>query len=155
MKILFNFCNSKGRGVKGGIKVPIDKWTGIDLICAAASTAMMVMIKGATADVLMAERWKDYLDFLFVGTLTIQWARFFLFFLCVPAVSKMLLTLINMMLDTVSFLCLVLFYLIMASAIFTTLYHDINQDSYGTVLISVRTLFDSFLAVYHYKGLEG
>lgn len=39
------------------------------------------------------------------------------------------------------------------SSVFTTLYQDYNEDKYGNLSTSFRTLFDTALAVYDYDGM--
>jgi hypothetical protein len=60
-----------------------------------------------------------------------------------------------MITDTTNFIIIVLCYLILFSAVFTTLYQDYNYDKYGNLKTSVVTLFDAILAAYDYDGLGG
>ena len=64
----------------------------------------------------------------------------------------MILTFIAMVIDTIAFMFLVFSYLIIMSAIFTTMFQDINPAMYGTFTISMRSLFDGLMASYSYKG---
>ena len=64
----------------------------------------------------------------------------------------MILTFIAMVIDTMSFFFIVISYLIVASAIFTTIFQDINTSLYGNFTISLRTMFDGLMGSYGYKG---
>ena len=47
---------------------------------------------------------------------------------------------------------IVISYLIVAAAIFTTLFQDINTPLYGNFTISLRSMFDGLMGSYSYKG---
>ena len=70
----------------------------------------------------------------------------------ISELSKMILTFIAMVIDTMSFFFIVISYLIVASAIFTTIFQDINTSLYGNFTISLRTMFDGLMGSYGYKG---
>ena len=57
-----------------------------------------------------------------LGLHLLQWTRFYMFFLMISELSKMLLTFIAMVIDTIAFMFLVIAYLIIVSAIFTTMF---------------------------------
>mmetsp|Transcript_28235 Transcript_28235/g.21107 ORF Transcript_28235/g.21107 Transcript_28235/m.21107 type:complete len:101 (-) Transcript_28235:64-366(-) len=40
-------------------------------------------------------------------------------------------------------------------SIFTTLYQDTNEDKYGGLAATIRTLFNDAMAVFSYEGMEG
>jgi hypothetical protein len=83
-----------------------------------------------------------------------SWLRCFAYFLLVRSISKLLLTLFEMIIDTLSFLLIFGCYMILTASVFTTLYQDQLAPNYGNLLLSIRTLFDAGLAVYSYKGME-
>ena len=64
----------------------------------------------------------------------------------------MILTFVSMVVDTLSFMFIVISYLIVAAAIFTTLFQDINTPLYGNFTISLRSMFDGLMGSYGYKG---
>ena len=78
-----------------------------------------------------------------------------MYFLVVRSISKLLLTIIEMVEDTISFLFIVSCFIIIMSSIFTTLYQDINPERFGSLTVTVRTLFDAAMAVYNYDGMGG
>lgn len=71
-----------------------------------------------------------------------------MFFLMIEELSKMILTFIAMVIDTIAFMFIVGAYLIIASAIFTTVFQDCQNNSYATFKVSLRTLFDGLMASY-------
>jgi hypothetical protein len=75
----------------------------------------------------MDESAKNKVDLLVAGVLSLVFARPMLLFLVVPAVSKMLLTLVAMLIDVGPFSMLMFCYLFAATQLFSTLYQDINS----------------------------
>ena len=73
-----------------------------------------------------------------------------MFFLIVAELSKMILTFISMVIDTMPFMFLVSSYLIVVSAIFTTVFQDVNPSKYENFVLSLRTMFDGLMASYSY-----
>jgi hypothetical protein len=71
---------------------------------------------------------KNNIDWYVTAVIMLIWARFFLFFLVVPSVSKMLLTLVAMIYDVQSFFMVMIAYLMMATQIFQTLFQDSNEN---------------------------
>ena len=70
----------------------------------------------------------------------------------ISEMSKMILTFIAMVRDTISFMYLVFGYLFLMACVFTTMFQDINPGSYGNFSTSIRTMFDGLMASYGYKG---
>lgn len=66
----------------------------------------------------------------------------------------MLLTIWEMLADTLSFIFIVICYFVIVASVFTTLYQDINPTKFGGLAISARTLYDAAMAVYDYKGMN-
>ena len=95
---------------------------------------------------------KDYIDYLVAFVLILAFGRFFLLFLVVPSISKMLLTIITMLIDVMPFAFIMVCYILFSTQFFSTLYQDIIQDKYGTLFFSFRQNFDNALAVYDHIG---
>ena len=72
--------------------------------------------------ILYETDYKYKLDYLMIVVLLIAWLRFFIYFLIVREISKMLLTLYEMLADTLSFIFIVVCYLLIVASVFTTLY---------------------------------
>lgn len=87
--------------------------------------------------------------------LCICWLRFFVYFLVVREISKLLLTLIAMVGDTLSFMFIVCCFILIMASVFTTLYQDTNPAMFGGLALTVRTLFDAAIGQYTYSGMGG
>jgi hypothetical protein len=55
-----------------------------------------------------------------------------------------------MLLDTTSFVFLIICYMAIMSTIFTMLFQVPDPDRFGSVSITLRTLFDAFIGEYAY-----
>jgi len=146
LKIFYNLLSN--------MKIPIDKWTIMDTICGIMNLAAIYIITYSPNEKFLDRGFKDYLDYFMLFVMVVSWARFFLYFLLEKSISRLLLTLVEMVGDTVSFLSLIGCYFLVQASIFTTLFQDTDPPSYGTMILSFRTLFDAGLAVYSYKGME-
>lgn len=80
----------------------------------------------------------------------VGWARFFGYFLMIRQISKLIMTLIRMLVDTISFVFIVVCYLLLVSTIYTILFEEAMPEEYGTLSLSYRTLFDTLIGVYVY-----
>ena len=69
---------------------------------------------------------KDWVDILMLLMIVLQWFRFYQFFFLISELSKMILTLLAMIIDTQSFFFVVYSYLIVSAVIFTTVFQDVN-----------------------------
>ena len=145
MKLYFNMTSAK--------KVAIDKWTIMDTINGVLSMVAFVLVINTSTSELMDKTSKDTLDYLMIFVLVFSWLRFFIYFLVIRDISKMLLTIYEMLADTLSFILIVICYFVVVASVFTTLYQDINPEKFGGLIISARTLFDSAMAVYDYVGM--
>lgn len=146
-KIIFNYFSKR--------RILYDKWTVFDTLSAVSNIIAILIIRWIDPVWLMDNSYKDMLDYYMLLVLTLAWIRFISFFLVISFLSKMILTLFQMITDTTNFIVVVLCYLVLFSAVFTTLYQDYNYDKYGNLKTSVVTLFDAILAAYDYDGLGG
>ena len=92
---------------------------------------MFSLITAQKAESFLDSDFKDMIDILVVIVLILGLLRFFMLFFVVPSTSKMILTIIGMLIDVKEFSYIMLCYMIMASQMFACLYQDINPDSYG------------------------
>jgi len=145
LKILFNMCSK--------YNVAIDKWALLDTICAVLNIVAVSIVSNISPYLILNDTQKDYLDYFMILVQIVSWFRFFIYFLVVRSISKMLLTLIEMIGDTFSFLFIVACYLSIMASIFTTLYQDDNYNSYGSIARSFRTLYDACLTNYNHKDM--
>jgi hypothetical protein len=100
----------------------IDKWTILDSISASLNIIAVVVIYRSNPEMFIDSKQKDYIDFFMLLVLTVSWLRFFSYFLVVREISKLLLTLLEMIGDTLSFLFIVSCFILIMSSIFATLY---------------------------------
>lgn len=98
---------------------------------------------------------KDIMDYFMIIVLTASWLRFFMYFLVIRTISKLLLTLIEMVEDTLSFIFIVSCYIVIMTSIFTTFYQDVNPEKFGSLTTTIRTLFDAMMSVYNYDNMGG
>jgi hypothetical protein len=82
----------------------------------------MVLINQVDPAVFLNPKMKDLIDYFMLLVLTVSWLRFFSYYLVVRSISKLLLTLIEMIGDTLSFLFIVSCFILIMSSIFATLY---------------------------------
>lgn len=75
----------------------------------------------------------------------VSWIRFFGYFLVIRQISKLLMTLIRMLYDTLAFIFVVFCYLIIATTIFTLLFGNDNPESYGTLSLALRTVENAMI----------
>ena len=125
----------------------------MDTLSALLNIGAVWLIKNINAASLLNTTTKDMVDYFMILVLCVSWLRFFCYFLVVRVISKLLLTLIAMISDTLSFMFIVSCFILIMASIFTTLYQDINPDSFGGLAISVRTLFDAAIGQYSYSGM--
>jgi hypothetical protein len=145
VKIMYNiFSNSK---------IMLDKWTVMDTISAFFNILAVEVIKRVPASVYTVPHSKDYVDYFMIFVLCISWLRFFTYFLVVRNISKLILTLIAMIGDTLSFMFIVSCFLLIMVSIFTTLYQDTNPEKYGGLAPTLRTLFDATIGNYDFLGM--
>ena len=118
LKIMFNVCAKH--------KIPLDKWTVLDSISAVLNIVAVMVISRLEAEVFLDDTSKQSLDYFMILVLATSWLRFFFYFLVVRAISKLLLTLIEMVGDTISFILIVVCFILIMASVFTTLYQDTN-----------------------------
>ena len=145
LKQVFNVCSKK--------KIVIDKWTILDTINAVLNIVGFEIITNSSPEQLANDNYKNNLDYVMIFVLIVSWLRFFIYFLLVREISKMILTLYEMLSDTLSFIFIVVCYLVIVASVFTTLYQDVYPAKFGGLALSMRTLYDSTMAVYYYLNM--
>lgn len=94
----------------------------MDALNAALNIIAFEVIINIPMWVLEDEQTKYMIDYLMIAVLIVSWLRFFIYFLIVREISKMLLTIYEMLADTLSFVFIVVCYLLIVASVFTTLY---------------------------------
>jgi hypothetical protein len=97
---------------------------------------------------------KQTVDFYVAIVVIVSWLRYFAYFLVIRPVSKLLMTLLEMLKDTVSFMFIMLCYLLLVATIFTTLFQGPAPEKYGSMSLCFRTMFDYTLGEYENEEIE-
>lgn len=147
LKIIFNLCGKR--------KIAIDKWTVMDTLNGLLNIFAIFLIRGIVPEDYLNPHTKDMYDYYMILVLCVSWIRFFVYFLVARDISKLLLTLIAMIADTLSFLFIVCCFILIMASVFTTLYQDTNPDKYGGLTPTIKTLFNDAMGVFDYDGMEG
>jgi len=92
------------------------------LVFAGSSVGLVLFISSLPMSVFTNEDLKHKLSYAVVVVGIFQYLRVFLYFLVISSVSKMILTLYMMVLDTLAFILLLATWLFVMSVIFTTLF---------------------------------
>jgi hypothetical protein len=132
------------------VKIPIDKWSVIDFVCSFFNIICFNVIGKTKAESILDEDKKTTLDYYVICVVIVSWLRFFGYFLVIRSISKLLSTLIKMVFDAVSFVLIMSSYLLLMGTVFTTLFSQPLPEQYGSISISLRTLFDALMGTYTY-----
>jgi branched-subunit amino acid transport protein AzlD len=114
-------------------QITVDNFLFIDVLFAISSAGVFTYItRVIDYKVMMNEKQKDFIDYLVALVFGLSWIRFFQYFLIIPSISKMILTLISMLIDVNPFLSLMIIYLMFSTQFFSTMFQDINEI-YSTI----------------------
>jgi hypothetical protein len=100
----------------------MDKWTWVDTCNGLLNIVATYLIANIDPESYINPKHKDYIDYYMIVVLCISWVRFFSYFLVVKNISKLILTLLAMVSDTLSFLFIVCCFILIMASVFTTLY---------------------------------
>lgn len=114
LKLIFNTCAKN--------KISIDKWTIMDTVSAILNILAVFVIQYVPPSTYLISSRKDFVDYFMIFVLCMSWLRFFTYFLVVRPISKLLLILVAMIIDTLSFMFIVACFILIMASIFTTLY---------------------------------
>lgn len=143
-KGIFNLCVD--------VKMPLDKWSIIDFFCSISNIVCFNVIGSIEPDQVIDVARKQRLDYYVIAVVVVSWLRFFAYFLMIRQISKLIMTLYRMLIDTISFIFIVCCYLLITSTIFTMLFQDTDMsESYGSLSMSYRTLFTALTGAYAYS----
>lgn len=123
LKICFNLFSKS--------KISLDKWTIMDTFSAILNIAAVLIITNIDPESLLEPLTKDIVDYFMILVLVVSWLRFFTYFLVVRPISRLILTLVAMIGDTVGFIFIVSCFILIMASLFTTLYQDTNPELYG------------------------
>ena len=100
LKVLFNACT---KSFSKGDKVGYDKWAILDITSAIATLIIFPFMANSPAQVFLDKETKAFMDYVVSALIILQLTRFFSFMLLVLEMSKLLLTVYAMLIDTVPF----------------------------------------------------
>ena len=132
------------------VKIPLDKWSMIDLVCSFFNIICFNIIGKTQPESIIDPTKKETLDYYVIAVVIVSWLRFFGYFLVIRSISKLLSTLIKMLFDAISFVLIMSSYLLLMGTIFTTLFSKPMPEAYGSISISLRTLYDALMGTYTY-----
>jgi len=100
LKMTFNTFSTTGL-------LPLDKWTLIDLASALLYIISIFVVSNLSPEDYLDSDKKDWIDYFILLVLGVTWLRFFSLFLVIRDISKLLLTLLAMITDTIAFIIIV------------------------------------------------
>lgn len=149
LRQIFNICRDKKIN-----SLAINKWLIMDVLYAICSFVLFYFLANhVDHEWLMDEGHKDYIDNFVALVMTLAWIRFFSMFLIVKEISKMMLTLVNMLMDVVPFLFIMACYIFFAIQMFSTLYQDVSPKFQNIVMNSGLTTYDTAMGNYDYEDI--
>jgi hypothetical protein len=140
---VYNLVSSK--------KLQFDKWSFLDLLTGILNIISVLLIEEIKANNVDIIKEREPIDYFMILTIFVTWVRFFCYFLVIRDTSKLILTLIEMIIDTINFIVIITCILIIMASIFTTVFQDTDPTYYGNLFKSFRTLFDATLGVFVYN----
>lgn len=135
------------------MKLPIDKWQLLDVVFAGSSMGLILFLTSLPLSWFTDTSIKHNLSYAVVVVSIFQYFRVFLYFLVVSSVSKMLLTLYMMILDTLAFILLLATWIFVSAVVFTTMFQDTTDAVYKDLYTSCLVLFDALLGGYATIGI--
>jgi hypothetical protein len=129
-------------------------WTWLDAISGGAVLMVLPMLMMLDKEQFLDKALKRKYDYAIIVTSTLCFCRCFAYFFMIESISKMILTFISMVVDTSAFMFLTIWYLFFMSAIFCTIYQNVNPSMYGDIETTVTSMFDGFLASYSYGSVQ-
>ena len=94
----------------------------MDSCSAILNIVAVQIIQKVPPETYLKPKMKDLIDYFMILVLCVAWLRFFVYFLVVRSISKLLLTLLAMIGDTLSFMFIVCCFILIMASVFTTLY---------------------------------
>lgn len=97
-RVIFNLISD--------VKLPWDRWTILDGVCAIICLICFTVTGTLTPEDIFDQTRKQNIDYYVAVVVVVSWLRFFAYFLVVRSISKLLMTLLKMFIDTISFVFL-------------------------------------------------
>jgi hypothetical protein len=113
---------------------------------------MRLIVMTSPEELMPDSKWKNTLNYIVTANAIIQLFRMMSFFLLIESLSKMILTFINMIIDTLPFIFLLGSYMVAMCSVFTSLFQDINPSLFMDFMTTFGTLFNGMMAAYAHVG---
>lgn len=117
MKVIFNINTDK-------VSVPIDKWTISDFACGVLNLVANLFYMHISPAELTKDTSENALNYFMIFVLVVTWVRFMMLFLLHRIISKTILILKGVFIETLSFLLLFGIYLLIVASIFTVVFRQ-------------------------------
>ena len=127
------------------VKLVFDIWTAVDLVSSVFNLFCFNYIGSVKSDAIIYPAKKEILDYYVIAVTVMTWVRLFSYFLVIRTISKLLHTLLRMLMDTFAFVFIFCCYMIMVCTLFTTLFSIPEPEAFGTISLSCKSLFDAFI----------
>jgi len=133
----------------------MDSYLTVDVLFATCAFVTQFFIVLMGPDMFKKPADKDNIDLLMTIVIALGMCRFFMLFLVVESISKMLLTLKVMVADVWPFMVIMLAYYLIGTQTFSTLYQDEQNAAweaadYVEFFNSFRATFDATMGAYGY-----
>ncbi|CDW71841.1 UNKNOWN [Stylonychia lemnae] len=135
------------------IKMPYDKWTIIDIMAAFMNLICFNLVGNVTEQQILDQNQKKTLDYYVIIVILLSWTRFFMYFLVVKPISKLLMILIRVVLNTMTF-NFIMFSIVIINVSIFQLYFQETSPLFYNLAITFRTLFDALIGTYAYLVIE-
>lgn len=131
-------------------KVPFDKWALLDTCNAIFNTICFALFTVLKPDLSNRET-KEIFNWIQVVSILVTWARFLSFFLVIDSISKLMLTIVKMIVNAMTFMFVTACYIFVMMPVFQLLFQE-ESELYVDTFYTFRTLFDSMLGNMNYMS---
>ena len=119
-------------------------WTIIDFICSFFNIICFNVIGSVTPNQIIDPLQKQNLDYYVIAVVVVSWFRFFGYFLMIRNISKLVMTLIKILYETLYFIFIVVCWLLLMATVFTMLFQYPDPNDFGSMSLSFENLFSFF-----------
>lgn len=129
--------------------MPFDKWAILDSANAIFNTICFGLFTILTPKDLLNPATKDIFNVIQVMAVCVSWGRFLSFFLVIESISKLILTLLKMIVEAMAFIAMLICYIFLMIPIFQIMFQE-DTIIYHDGIATARSLFDTMLGNYGY-----
>jgi hypothetical protein len=113
-RLIFNLQSRK--------KLPYDIWLIADVLAGITNITAFNVIGKADPEDFLSEDTKWVLDYFMIGVLIISWLRFFSYFLVITSISRITMSMLEIINQTIAFMMIFGCYFALMITIFATLF---------------------------------